>query len=678
MDAVLTPAVPSKKEEWEEMEINLVHKIASFENLSISEEMLPLLSRISVVRKLASYITRSDLSYVEVVEPGFGVEFIWRHIDIRESANVEEEDISKVKSSYIIMCFLCGIEHGDELVQMNPSAAGFEFASQVAPWIFALMFDGFRPNSKANLNHVCTVLDFLLKYYSEVVIRSLLANKRTLKPSINLMLHHVNHPRVADILVTLLCPIPRNQQDSSQNLYSLSSRTKAIYFAAIANIGILDTIAKHAFMEDTQPAALEVLQTCVEKFAAVPGGSKVLQGLADFPDILKGLLRIACGNNTEISLSKLTISSGSKKKSAKKKVPKKKKKGRKSDSKEVEEEEDHQEEYKDVQNEDRDLAKHTPEQEAALDTLRTIFELSTLETIQNIEPAPYTSFSDAQLRQIPCQLKDISEQIHDTLDKNFDLICRAILSHLKGQTECHVRHTSYVVKVPFSNYRLELVKLAVSCITHKPRGLLGKVPETLWNTLIRWFIEYPHCNLYHSEFRKLFMALLHNDSSNLLDEVLNDFNLLDMMIDYISNPEVVLKSNLSGHLLVCLNAIRLQATAVSPTHPLSLLLQSHSKWSAFLPCLCERTKKLLEPWVPSDPALLKRTEGQPGIITEKQVELISRLVKPSAISDADIALGSNYANEIGFTDIFVYDPNEPSVEINSLHHKKGRKANKRK
>lgn len=712
------------------------------DHVHLSKEMLAFLGHTSSIQALARVVSQRNASQ-SVSAQEFEVDsdgiFRWKW----ESGDKDQKGSSKVgleqrlshgsdgadqqldgadevpvaiKRSYQLMALLCGFVdpstrmggmvmqqesfHASQRVIESPSPAAIEFIHTHGATLFAYLFEAFHPDSEGSLYHVCKLMDVMLRYSAENLVESFVVNKRAFKPAIEAALNYIDRPCVADILLTILCPLSGSQEDFRRGFYRVLPQTRVKYFRMLANANILPAIAQHiwlptdneADLQRHKSAAAELLQNLVQRLAGVEHGSEILESLVRGTEVIHGLITVACGDERLLShpeerakrqeelarkLKEEKARARAAKQAGKKKGGKKGgKKGKKGggnkgkkqqqqqqqasarqnkDDDEEEDDDDEGEDAADVGEEDSAADspnKHTFQRDAALETLHRIVELSTKDKVPASEVREYKSFAESQSNVVECQLTGIADRIHNLLDTNFDELCHAFTdptSFRSTNLGRNVRHTSYVVEHPFSSYRLELIKLIVACIVHKPKVLLKKVAPKHWNSLCDWFFEYKHCNLYHAEFKKLFMTLVRSEESeDVLLYVLRDCNLLHRMIQEFADVESRRRSNTSGHILMMLNALRLQAASHGEdAKTLQAYLDGDSTWTSFLPDLIAETLKLVQSWEPSDPALF--ISGNPMMQANKKQAEIQRLTMPGPAPDqALIDLGSEFAKSLGF------------------------------
>ncbi|GBG29547.1 Serine/threonine-protein phosphatase 6 regulatory subunit 1 [Hondaea fermentalgiana] len=727
--------------EWTQQKQELLNSMLDLQHVYLSKEMLAFLGHTSSIQALSQIVSQRTESQ-SVMAQDFEVDsdgvFRWKWCplesdktmsterklvhgsDALEPSALESDDVPPaIRRSYQLMALLCGFVdpstrmggmmqqesfHASQRVLESPSPAAVEFIQSHGPTFFAHLFQAFHPEAKGSLYHVCKLMDVMLRYNAENLVESFVVNKRAFKPALEAALNYIDRPCVADIILSILCPLSGSQEDHRCGFYRVLPKTRIKYFRMLANANILPAIAQHVWLptesetdlQRHKSAAAELLKNLVQRLSGVEHGAEILESLVRGSEVIYGLITVACGDERLLShpqeraareaalnrqrkeekararAHKQTKKKGKKGggKKGKKGGGKAKKKQRTSaetgadgagdgngaeDDDEDEDDEPHAGNTADDEShgDASSSSKHTAQRDAALEALHCIVELSTKDKVPSSEVKEYKSFAETQNNVVDCQLATISDKIHNLLDTNFDELCRAFTdptSFRSSDLGVNVRHTSYTVKHPFSSYRLELIKLIVACIVHKPKVLLKKVAPGHWHSLCDWFFEYEHCNLYHAEFKQLFLTLIRSEESEeTLLFVLKDCNFLQRMIDAFSDAERRCRASTSGHILMMCNALRLQVDAPAPSKELEAFLESNEAWAAFLPNLVAETLKLVQSWEPSDPALF--ISGNPMMQAGRRQVDFQRLTSPGPAPDQSlIDIGSEFAKSLGFSD----------------------------
>ena len=142
----------------------------------------------------------------------------------------------------------------------------------------------------------------------------------------------------------------------------------------------------------------------------------------------------------------------------------------------------------------------------------------------------------------------------------------------------------------------------------EPLGLcrhLDALPLELWRVLSALFFEYPHSDMFHCHFYRLFFSALHANHDVCLKHLIEECRFVDHLIDHskhlassvaarensVHAPSVRLCSTgaleplagQTGHIIRFCNALRLQALLLPPSSFLRTFLRSCESWRLFLP-----------------------------------------------------------------------------------------------
>jgi hypothetical protein len=188
-------------------------------------------------------------------------------------------------------------------------------------------------------------------------------------------------------------------------------------------------------------------------------------------------------------------------------------------------------------------------------------------------------------------------------------------------TDTAVKHTGYSTPAPFTLVRLNLVYILhqmllfgvqqddkdeaeteedeaapsihiVAEATQPVTPLVSQVPAVLWRLLGTWFCIYPHSSLYHHIFVRVFALVLGSESDIAVKGIIkrakkkkkkSDVGFLSrIMRHYIDGDP---NSSVRGHILHCLNIVRLRAQVSSSESYLCVYLRDLEEWRDFLPGL---------------------------------------------------------------------------------------------
>ncbi|CAI5744546.1 unnamed protein product [Peronospora destructor] len=229
---------------------------------------------------------------------------------------------------------------------------------------------------------------------------------------------------------------------------------------------------------------------------------------------------------------------------------------------------------------------------------------STLEKVQGPPTSPYQSFGATIVNLVFNQLGPLREKIYELVEQHLSELLRYLIQKYVSQQninmpneesgkplpESAVRHTAYVVKVPFTELRLMLVETLVEVMAHNPRLMSEHFDVNVWRVLVTWFFEYLHNNLYHAAFYQLVFIALRTDNQQALKVLVKKLRLATLLVEHY-RADGDFTSN-KGYILQICNAIRLQAASQSPDAFLRNFLQSHTTWRGFEQELRDRTSLL--------------------------------------------------------------------------------------
>jgi len=186
----------------------------------------------------------------------------------------------------------------------------------------------------------------------------------------------------------------------------------------------------------------------------------------------------------------------------------------------------------------------------------------------------------------------------------------------------------------------------VDVVSVCPDFCLNELPPGMWKALAAWFIEYPHNNLYHCQFFKLFQVIIHEEHVLSQEVLLKKHKFLSNVLTHFKTPE---SKDSRGFILMILNTMRFASDLQrSATGWLKQYVMSHDCWKSFVPELRQLTKEQMKRYT---------TE----LIEEEEAEF-----------DEGIDLGSAYARSLGF------DQDAPLPPTPEPPKKKGKKKKKSK
>jgi len=181
-----------------------------------------------------------------------------------------------------------------------------------------------------------------------------------------------------------------------------------------------------------------------------------------------------------------------------------------------------------------------------------------------------------------------------------------------GAEEDAVKHPGSYAVPPFGALRLQLLTFVAAVVEASP-AVCENLTAAYWQQLVRWVEQYPHNDIYHSLFYKIFFSVLRRGSDSALDVLFQaPVSLVDWFIDlyvdhgsYVTAKEKGAKNldetlrrrlRLRGFCMKCTNALRLLLDTLSPDSHTRQLVQggdegsasgsgSGSRWNTFLSVL---------------------------------------------------------------------------------------------
>jgi len=178
----------------------------------------------------------------------------------------------------------------------------------------------------------------------------------------------------------------------------------------------------------------------------------------------------------------------------------------------------------------------------------------------------------------------------------------SILSYLLEEgnnDELVVKHPGgYAVK-PFGALRIQMLIFLASIVEASPE-VADQLVAVHWARLVEWIEQYPHSDMYHVLFYRLFFAIIRRGSDAALDSLFAPpVKVADWLQDiYVPHSEYVAarlkgvkhchaaeqrRLRLRGFCMNCCNALRLQLSALSPdSHLATVVCGPGSKWADFV------------------------------------------------------------------------------------------------
>ncbi|OWZ23441.1 hypothetical protein PHMEG_0001665 [Phytophthora megakarya] len=478
------------------------------------------------------------------------------------------------------------------------------------------LFPAFESDAQGNLRHVCRVIDHVLRFYLDDVYAVLGHDARTVERYMGAMLPYLEHAPVAELFLTLVC---KPHSAAVMRFYTSTPPKKWAFFRALAEWKVLLVLANHVcsaeYGEIHTIGAADVFVELLDRLAADENGQLLLQPAAYCPELVEGLIRAA------------------------------------------------------VEPEDKS-ERTVGQRTAAMKCVFRLLQKSMLEKVQGPPTSPYQSFGATIVNLVPNQLSPLREKIYELVEQHLGELLKYLIQKYVSQQniempneesgkplpETAVRHTAYVVKVPFTELRLTLVEALVEVMAHNPRLMSEHFDANVWRVLVTWFFEYSHNNLYHAAFYQLVFIALRTDNQQALEVLVKKLKLVTLLVEhYRADGDTT--SN-KGYILQICNAIRLQAASQSPEAFLRNFLQSHTTWRGFEQELRDQTSLLCVNGLgftvpqPIRPGFQKDTWQ---MLNEEE--------------QAGIDHGSEFARSLGFVDDVAW-PEDDATDGNKKRKKK--------
>ncbi|DBA00708.1 TPA: hypothetical protein N0F65_001179 [Lagenidium giganteum] len=585
-----------------------VEDILAIDNPEVTSLMVNALSDDEVCALFIAQITRlagQDLSETAVLDgpsdkPTTGL--------VEVSEREADQVTDGLLTSYRATMLLTNDDSADALIT---------FLGNKAKLITKCIFPIFQRNSQGNLRHGCRVIDHLLRFHLDDVYEVLGRNAATVKRYMGVMLNYIDLAPVAEVFLTLVCK-PHNA--ALLRYYACTPQKKWSFFRALSEWKLLLVLAEHVssskYTEQHTIGAGDVFVELLDRLAADENGSLLLQPAAYCPELLEGLVTAAVDKKVQRTMGQRT---------------------------------------------------------AAMKCVLRLLQKSSLEKVQGPPTSPYQSFGATIVNLVPNQLAPLRERIYELTEKHMGKMLQYLLDKYQDQQNIlmdlesdkplpdgAVRHTSYVVKAPFTEFRLTLVEALVELVSHNPQKMGEHFDVNVWRVLTSWFFEYAHNNLYHAAFYQLVFIALRTDNQASLEVLVKKLKLVTSLIEHYRD-ESHSTSN-KGYILQTCNAIRLQAASQSPDAFLRNFLQSHTTWRQFEPELREHTNLACVNGLGFNVPQAMRPGYQ-----EDTWQMIDE--------ERGIDHGSEYAKSLGFVDDVAW-PEEDVSEVSKKKKKKGKKGKK--
>lgn len=504
------------------------------------------------------------------------------------------------------------------LTNEEPTNALLPYLGKKAKLITKSIFQVFQPNATGNLRHACRVIDHLMRLYLNDMYEVIGQNEETVKRYMGSMLRYIEHAPVAEVFLTL---ISKPHSTASLRFYASASTKKWMFYRSLSEWRLLLVLVEHitsdSFSEQHSVGAADVFLELLDRLAADENGQILLMPAAHCPELVEGLIKAAVDSS-----------------------------------------------------ESRPMGQRT----AAMKCLLRLLHKSSTEQVQGPPTSPYQSFGATVVNLVPNQLASLREPIYELAEKHMGELLGYLLNKYRDQQNIEmdlesgkplpdgaVRHTGYVVKAPFTEFRLTLIEALVEVVAHNPSKMTEHFDANVWRVLLAWFFEYGHNNLYHAAFYQLVFIALRSDNQATLEILIKKLKLVTLLIEHYRDPTKTTSNK--GYILQTCNAIRLQAASQSPDAFLRNFLQSHTTWRNFEPELRQRTN-------------LACTSGLGFNVPQAVCPGFQKDTWQMIDEVQGIDHGSEYAKSLGFIDDVAWPEEEPAESGKKKKRKKKKKGSK--
>lgn len=617
MEVILDSDDEDEREESTAVELNqedrnrwILAKFLELNAPTVTPKMCDFLKQDAVLKLFVQYVVRlPDVScFSEEGPAAIG------SIPSKDHVGRDAVETEQLKLSYRVTMFMAGDE---------PPQQWLDLMKKKAQILTIYLFHVFQPNSAGNLHHACHILDLLLRHNNDAVQRVIGTSNSMVARFFGNVLQHLDHPSVAELFLTLISK-PHNA--ASVCYYGSSPSSKWKFFGSLSKWKLLVKIAERVCSKDLSPeqtiAASEVLLELLDRLAADENGEILLQPAVYCPDLLNDLL------NTALSTA-----------------------GPFTDAQKA----------------------------AAMRCMLGFLQKSAKDRVAGPPTSPYESFGTMSVNLVPNQLASLRQGVFSIVEKRITELIDLLIEHYEIQQQTHltaavvdgtdtdaalppdaVRHTSYVVKMPFTEFRLDLIQVLVELVSQNPTQLEHFTAQ-LWRVLVKWFFEYSHNNLYHSAFNQLVFKALRSENEPVIKMLMQKMKLVSVLIDHYREDGS--RTSNKGHILRCCNIIRLQVDTLPPDAYLRTFLKSHVKWRDFVEEMRQRT-------------IADRVKGL-GFQVPKAPARCGDNTWAADVDDDGIDHGSEFAKSLGFVDDVAW-PMEEIAEAPRSGSKKKKKKKKAK
>ncbi|ETI43491.1 hypothetical protein L917_11014 [Phytophthora nicotianae] len=524
----------------------LLRNVLAEENPTVSAPLVSALSNDATLARFISFVTRAPVSSSQLPDgPDANKLATAEDAAARREDETKENVTPELLTSYRATMLLTNDDTADALLT---------FLGDKSKLLTRCLFQAFQSDAQGNLRHACRVIDHLLRFYLDDVYDVLGKDAKTVQRYMGAMIPYLEHAPVAELFLTLVC---KPHSAAVMRFYASTPPKKWAFFRALAEWKMLLVLANHVcsteYGETHTIGAADVFVELLDRLAADENGQLLLQPAAYCPELLEGLICAAVEPEDNKNLTP-----------------------------------------------QRSVGQRT----AAMKCVFRLLQKSTLEKVQGPPTSPYQSFGATIVNLVPNQLGPLRQKIYELVEQHLGEVLKYLIQKYVSQQniempdeesgkplpETAVRHTAYVVKVPFTELRLTLVEALVEIMAHNPSLMSEHFDANVWRVLVTWFFEYSHNNLYHAAFYQLVFIALRTDNQQALEVLVKKLKLVTLLVEhYRADGDTT--SN-KGYILQICNAIRLQAASQSPEAFLRNFLQSHTTWRGFEQELRDQTSLL--------------------------------------------------------------------------------------
>ena len=503
----------------------------------------------------------------------------------------------------------------------------------------------FRPESTAWIPHISALLSGILKAYPESLLNILSSSETECAVHFDAICSALHHPLVRELLQNIIClPVPKPGKPAITCDPKLQKRLSI----RLAQAGVLKRLVEYIVSEDVpfalSDAAAETFTQALKRIStnscSVPL-SNSLKGEVQWivEHLCESLRRATAVQQEAAKISRMEAA------------------GKLADS------------DSSIKDEAAERLLRLSPVVSALTALVAHVMPSRVEAPSS---APYQSFGGSVVIMTDNLLNSSRAPMLTKMSELRDIIFNSLLelpgsspylvprpstkNNLNESFTYETRHPGHVTSKPFSEMRLNLVRIIFGMI--KPSsaspsddlGICESVPVQVWHRLSQWLVEYPHTNMYHNIFVDLFSVVLASNCEPALRAIMkrpkkkkkkkkkkkhNAMGFLSRIIRHYNTAGA--NSSVRGHILKCLNMVRLKVQSVDPNSFLAVYVRDLQDWREFLPTLIEQTLLQQRKYSSRIP---KPATSMFHLSPNNDADL-------SVVQEENIDLGSTYADQLG-------------------------------